>query len=80
MSLESVRKARGLSQEQLARELGLRSKGYISDIESGRQRASLKLALKIEKWSDGQVKAADLCPADADLLTTVPPTTAGASA
>ena len=70
MDLASFRKSRGLSQEECATELGLSatSKGWISEIEAherdpsvGRP-ASLKLALKIERWSGGKVKAADICP------------------
>lgn len=57
MDLISFRKSRGLSQEQAANELGLGSKGYISSIESGTWRCPLKLALKIERWSDGAVPA-----------------------
>ena len=68
MELESFRKSRGLSQAELAREFGLRSKGYISDIEGKRQRCSLHLALRIERFSEGLVPAATLCPDAADLL------------
>ena len=60
VELATVRRERGLSQEQLAAELGLSSKGYISDIESGNLRPSLKTALQIERWSDGVVGAVDL--------------------
>ena len=70
MKLESFRKSRGLTQLELARALGLRSKSYISRLETGAGPASLRLALRIEQFSDGQVRAADLCPGDADLLTT----------
>ena len=68
MELESFRKSRGLSQAELARELGLRSKGYISDIEGRRQRCSLRLALRIQQWSEGAVPAASLNTDAADLL------------
>jgi hypothetical protein len=43
------------------------SKGWISEIESGARPASLRLALKIEKWSQGAVPAASLSPIAADL-------------
>jgi len=70
MDLASFRKSLGLSQEECATKLGLSatSKGWISEIEAyaldtkeGRP-ASLKLAMKIERWSGGKVKAADICP------------------
>jgi transcriptional regulator with XRE-family HTH domain len=69
MDLATYRKSRGLTQEQCATELGLRpsSKGWISEIESGERDASLRLALTIEKWSGGKVKAATLSPAAAKL-------------
>ncbi len=52
-----------LTQEDCAKALGLSasSKSWIADIENSRRKASLKLALKIEKWSGGQVPAASLC-------------------
>lgn len=72
MDLESFRRARGLSLEQLAPEIGLASKGYLSRIESGTARAPLRLALKVEVWSGGEVRAIELLDAgDAELLTRV---------
>lgn len=69
MDLESFRKSRGLTQEQLASELGLVSKGYVSRIETGDVRAPIKLALQIERWSGGEVRAVELLsPEDAGLL------------
>ena len=68
MDLESYRRSRGLTQEQVAQALGLRSKGYISAIETGREKTSLRLALKIQRWSQGQVLAASLNADAADLL------------
>lgn len=62
MDLESFRKGRGLSQVELAKALGLRSKSYISDIERGRQQCSVRLALKIQTFSDGEVLAHTLRP------------------
>ena len=57
MDLRTYRKSLGLSQEQCARELGVRSKSYICGIETTRRDASLRLALKIEQWSGGKVPA-----------------------
>jgi DNA-binding XRE family transcriptional regulator len=53
----------GLSQEACASALGLRSKSYISEIETGAKPASLRLALKIERWSGGRVSASSISPA-----------------
>lgn len=69
MDLETFRKSRGLTQAQLAEALGLRSKSYISRLETGAgPPASLRLALRIEQYSGGLVKAASLCPQEAHLL------------
>lgn len=69
MDLASYRRELGLSQEDLALQLGLSatSKGWISEIETGARPASLRLALKIERWSSGAVSAAELSPIAADL-------------
>jgi transcriptional regulator with XRE-family HTH domain len=68
MKLESFRKQRGLTQQQAAQELGLASKGYFSRLESGKDPMPLRLALRIERWSEGAVRAAEICAAAADLL------------
>ena len=69
MLFASYRKHKGLTLEEVATQLGLRSKGHVSDIESGAQSPSLRLALQIEAWSGGEVSAASLLsPEDADLL------------
>lgn len=68
MKLESFRKQRGLSQQQAAAELGLRSKGYFSRLESGKAPMPLRMALRIQEWSGGKVPAADLCPESAGLI------------
>ena len=68
MKLESFRKRRGLSQQQAASELGLRSKGYFSRLESGKDPMPLRMALKIQEWSAGEVTAAELCPESAGLI------------
>jgi transcriptional regulator with XRE-family HTH domain len=61
MDLSEFRAKEGLSLDNLAKQLGLRSKSYLSEVERGR-RPSLKVAIKIEKLSGGQVTAASLCP------------------
>lgn len=37
------------------------SKSWLSEIENGKRDASLRLALRIERWSKGKVKAASVC-------------------
>lgn len=66
----SFRRRERLSQARLAEALGLgiRSKGYISRLENGLQPWPLELALKLERFSNGLVKATDLCPEAAELL------------
>jgi transcriptional regulator with XRE-family HTH domain len=46
MTLADARKAKGWSQEDLARALGLRSKSYICEIETGKP-PSLRVAIGI---------------------------------
>jgi transcriptional regulator with XRE-family HTH domain len=66
---ESCRKKRGLSLAAAARDIGLSSKGYLSRLEKGVTPWPLELALRVEEWSDGEVKAADLLqPEQAELL------------
>lgn len=62
MSFASFRAKRGITLEQCAVELKLSpsSKGWLSEIENGRKDASLRLALRIERWSDGAVTAASV--------------------
>ena len=62
MSFASFRAERGITLEQCAIELELSpsSKGWLSEIENGRKDASLRLALRIERWSGGEVTAASV--------------------
>lgn len=64
MDLATHRTARGLSLEECAVALGLSptSKSWLSEIENGKRAASLRLALRIEAWSGGQVPAHTVCP------------------
>lgn len=85
MDLKAYRESIGLTQAETAAALGLRSKGYVSSLETGAKGAGLKLALRIEQWSGGRVSAATIIkPEDASLLKrSVPPandTHAGAAA
>ncbi|MBO9710695.1 MAG: helix-turn-helix transcriptional regulator [Caulobacter sp.] len=60
MRLAEYRKSLGQTQKQVATALGLKSKGLISMIEAGVRPASLRLALKIERWSQGKVPASEI--------------------
>lgn len=51
-----------LSQEQFAQRLGLTSKSHVSEIERI-NRCSPKIALEIERMSEGQISAAEISPA-----------------
>lgn len=64
MDFASYRAASGLTLEKVAVQLGLspNSKSWLSEIEGGTRDASLRLALKIERWSEGKVTAASVCP------------------
>lgn len=66
MTLTDHRKARGLNIGSAAREIGC-SQGHLSDIETGKERPSPTLAMRIERWSDGAISAADLHPLIAEL-------------
>lgn len=68
MTLLEARHLAGLTQDQLANRLGLAGKGSLSRIEQGTERPSLELALKIQLWSDGQVRADELRPDLAHLI------------
>jgi DNA-binding transcriptional regulator YdaS (Cro superfamily) len=51
-----------LSQGEFALKLGLKSKAHISEIER-LNRCSPKIALEIERLSEGQISAAEISPA-----------------
>ena len=52
-----------MSQEEFARAVGLNSKGYVSQLENGSiDRCSVKVALEIERLSEGQITADSLNP------------------
>ncbi len=67
MDLATYRKQLGISQEACARALGIKSKAYICRIEREPKAASLKVAMRIEKWSGGKVRADTLSKEAADL-------------
>ena len=62
MTLDSFREMEGWSLERLAEELGLKSKGYLSDLQSGRQPWPVELALRAQLVSKGRVRAIELVP------------------
>jgi transcriptional regulator with XRE-family HTH domain len=47
VKLRALRDARGWSQSDLARQLGLARRGYISNLEAGRKQPSVQLAVQI---------------------------------
>lgn len=62
-TLKEYRTGLGLSLEQTAVALELRptSASWLSEIENGRRDASLRLALRIERWSGGEVTGGSVC-------------------
>jgi transcriptional regulator with XRE-family HTH domain len=63
MTISELRQSLGLSQEAFARVVGLTSKSYVSELESGKEtRCSVKVALEIERLSEGRISAASLNP------------------
>ncbi len=63
MLFADFRRERGLTLAQTCAELELSEKsvGWLSDIESGKRDASLRLALRIQRWSGGAVTAESVC-------------------
>jgi transcriptional regulator with XRE-family HTH domain len=45
--LRTLRKRRGMTLRELANQLGFRSHGYMGDLERGRKKPSLELAIKM---------------------------------
>ncbi len=62
MDLASYRKSRGVSQQQLADHLGIRSKAYVCALERKSKHPTVEMALKIQKWSEGAIRAEELLP------------------
>jgi transcriptional regulator with XRE-family HTH domain len=60
MSIAELRKELGLSLEAFAAQLGLTSKGYVSDLERGKATCTAALALRIEALSGGRIQARTL--------------------
>ena len=60
MDIKTLREQRGLSVGDLATILGMSSRGRLSEMERGIKPVPVHLALKIETWSGGLIKAGDL--------------------
>lgn len=54
-------KASGMSRSEWAARLGV-SKSYLSELENGKKRPSLEVAVEIERLTDGAVPAASWVP------------------
>lgn len=64
MSLAAYRQIKGLTQEQAALELGLKSKGYFSRLEQGLEPTPIRVALRMQTWSCGAIQAIDVVSDD----------------
>lgn len=62
MSLRTWREHHGLTQAELARRLGLRSKGHVSRMETGAERVSADQAIAIDRLTAGEVPVRELRP------------------
>jgi hypothetical protein len=60
-ALTKWREDRGLSLDDAAVQFGIKSKGYLSEIERG-SRCSVAVALEIERVTHGEILAASLNP------------------
>jgi transcriptional regulator with XRE-family HTH domain len=79
MDIADLRAELGLSQQAFADEIGLASKGHVSQLERGEIRCSVAVALKIEALSGGRIQA-DFLNADVRRVRETPtPTIAAVS-
>lgn len=60
VTIASLRRELGLTLDELAEQLGISSKGYLSQIERGVIDCSVRVALRIEEFSSGRIDAACL--------------------
>lgn len=71
-ALIRFRESRGWTLAQAARAVGLTSKGYYSVLERGRARMPIRIAIKIEEVSNGEVRADEIVAAkDRELLKAI---------
>ena len=68
MDLRTFRESKGLTLDNVASALGLASRGYMSALETGSADWPIKLALEVEVWSRGAVRATELVNASDALL------------
>lgn len=61
MDIKALRQSLGLNQSDFASRLGLSSKSHVSELENGGS-CSVRVALKVEELSGGQINAASLHP------------------
>lgn len=61
MTITEFRSELQLSLDGFAKLLGISSKSYVHDIENG-SKPSVKIALELERLSDGRLNAAELNP------------------
>lgn len=61
--LAKYRAERDLTLAEMAVELGLKpsNRGWLSEIENGKKDASVRVAIRIERWSGGRVTADSVC-------------------
>ncbi len=59
MELSQYMTTKGLRDKQVAADLNM-SRSFVSEIRRGLKQPDLELAVRIEQWSDGAVKPADL--------------------
>ncbi len=62
MTISELRKELGLTLGEFAARLSLSSKGHAHDLEAGRYRPSVRVALEIEAMSGGRIPAGSINP------------------
>jgi len=62
MLIPQFRRARGWSQAELARRLGISSRGHVSDWETGKERIPAEQAIALDRLSAGELPVATLRP------------------
>lgn len=62
MTISELRKELGLTLGEFAARLSLSSKGHAHDLETGRYRPSVRVALEIEAMSGGRIPAGAINP------------------
>jgi transcriptional regulator with XRE-family HTH domain len=80
MNVRTFRISRGWSQTTLAGHVGLKSRGQVADIESGRERASAEVAIRLDRLSRGLCPVAETRPDLHDVRVIRAPTDSQVSA